>query len=124
MNRREHSALWPLSAVVAILPASPAAAASYLSVEAAQRTLFPAADTFVPLSLAPSTAQLAAVAQAAGPQAGHGALRVWAAKRTGAIEGYVFVDEVVGRQDFITYAVGIDAHGALKPVEILEYRES
>ena len=36
----------------------------------------------------------------------------------------MFVDEVVGRQDFITYAVGVDANGALLPVEILEYRES
>ncbi len=31
---------------------------------------------------------------------------------------------MVGRQDFITYAVGIDSAGKLRPVEILEYRES
>ncbi len=119
-----HSALWPIAAVVAVLPAAPLAAANYLSAEAAQRALFPAADAFTPLALSPSPAQLAAIAQAAGPQAGHGELRAWVAKRGGTIEGYVFVDEVVGRQDFITYAVGIDADGALRPVEILEYRES
>jgi Na+-translocating ferredoxin:NAD+ oxidoreductase RnfG subunit len=36
----------------------------------------------------------------------------------------VFVDNVIGREDFITYAVGIGADGKLLPVEILDYRES
>jgi Na+-translocating ferredoxin:NAD+ oxidoreductase RnfG subunit len=31
---------------------------------------------------------------------------------------------VIGREDFITYAVGIGADGKLLPVEILDYRES
>src|SRR5689334_10207978 len=124
MSHSERPALWPLAVVVAVLPASPAVAANCLGVEAAQRVLFPGADSFAPLSLAPTPAQLAAVAAAAGAQAGHGDLRAWRAMRGGEIEGYVFVDEVIGRQDFITYAVGIDAHGALRPVEILEYRES
>ena len=38
--------------------------------------------------------------------------------------GHVFVDEVIGREDFITYAVGIRADGKLLPVRVLEYRES
>jgi Na+-translocating ferredoxin:NAD+ oxidoreductase RnfG subunit len=123
MNR-PHPALWPAAAVVALLPAQVAVASNYLTVEAAQRALFPAAQEFAALSLAPTPAQLAAIARSAGPQAPHGDLHVWAAKRDGAVIGHVFIDEVVGRQDFITYAVGIDAQGALLPVEILEYRES
>jgi Na+-translocating ferredoxin:NAD+ oxidoreductase RnfG subunit len=38
--------------------------------------------------------------------------------------GYVFVDEVLGRQDMITYAVSIDASGKISPIEVLSYRES
>ena len=38
--------------------------------------------------------------------------------------GHVFVDEVIGRQSLITYAVGIDAGGALRNLEIMAYRES
>ena len=38
--------------------------------------------------------------------------------------GYVFVDEVLGRQDMITYAVGIDATGKSSAIEVLSYRES
>ena len=38
--------------------------------------------------------------------------------------GHFFVDEVIGRQDFITYALGIDATGKLSAIEVLAYRES
>jgi len=123
MSVRTSLPLWPAAVLVAVLPA-PLVAANYLSAEAAQRALFPRAQEFAPVTLAPTAAQLAAIAPLAGPQAPHGELRAWAAKRDGAVIGHVFVDEVVGRQDFITYAVGVDANGALLPVEILEYRES
>jgi Na+-transporting NADH:ubiquinone oxidoreductase subunit NqrC len=36
----------------------------------------------------------------------------------------VFVDEVIGRQNLITYAVGIDPDGTLRNLEIMAYRES
>jgi Na+-translocating ferredoxin:NAD+ oxidoreductase RnfG subunit len=99
-------------------------AATYLTTEAAQRTLFPDADSFVPVVLTLTEAEKQAVAEAAGPQAPHGDLRVWAAKRGDVVQGHVFVDNVIGREDFITYAVGIAADGKLRPVEILDYRES
>ncbi len=36
----------------------------------------------------------------------------------------VFVDQVLGKHEFITYAVGVTQEGRVKGVEILEYRES
>ena len=36
----------------------------------------------------------------------------------------MFVDEVIGRENLITYAIGIDADGALRNLEIMSYRES
>ena len=108
----------------AALPASSAFATVYLSPEAAQRSLFPAAESFEEVPLALTDAQRQLVTRDGGPQAPHGNLRVWAARAGGNVIGHVFVDEVVGRQDFITYAVGVDATGKLRPVEILEYRES
>src|SRR5258708_35104488 len=39
--------------------------------------------------------------------------------------GGVFVlDEVVGKHEFITYAVGINADGRVAGIEIVDYRES
>jgi Na+-translocating ferredoxin:NAD+ oxidoreductase RnfG subunit len=126
MSRFDAEILWLPSvvAVAIVAPALPALGATYLSVDAAQRTLFPAADSFAPLSLAPTAAQLAAIAAVAGEQAHHGELTAWIARREGATLGHVLVDNVIGREDFITYAVGIDTSGALTSVEILEYRES
>jgi hypothetical protein len=123
MNRRDLLGLTPVAAAAVALPRL-VAAGSYLTPQAAQRSLFPQAQEFKSLALAPTPAQLTAIGKAAGPQAPHGNLHVWVAKRGSEALGHVFVDEVIGRQDFITYAVGIDARGVLLPVEILEYRES
>jgi Na+-translocating ferredoxin:NAD+ oxidoreductase RnfG subunit len=116
-----------LAAVVCVLATAPvncASAAVYASAADAQRELFPDATAFevVPLNL--SAAQLQEIARLAGPQAGHGTLSIWAARQGATLLGHVFVDEVIGREDFITYAVGIRADGQLLPVRVLEYRES
>ncbi len=36
----------------------------------------------------------------------------------------VFIDQVIGKHEFITYALGINKNGKIQGVEILEYRES
>jgi hypothetical protein len=82
------------------------------------------ADRFDEVVLALNSAQKQAVASLAGPQPPHRSLRSWKALQGGKLLGYVFVDEVVGRQDFITYAAGIDAAGRLGALEVLAYRES
>jgi Na+-transporting NADH:ubiquinone oxidoreductase subunit NqrC len=35
-----------------------------------------------------------------------------------------FVDQVVGKHEFITWALGVNADGSVKGVEILDYRET
>jgi Na+-translocating ferredoxin:NAD+ oxidoreductase RnfG subunit len=125
MRRFGPYVFWPAAAVVAAAaPVHIVVAASYLSVSDAQRALFPAARSFDELVLAPTSRQLAAIAAAAGPQAPHGMLRTWIARDGDAVLGYVFVDNVIGREDYITYAVGVDAKGTVVSVEILDYRES
>jgi len=105
-------------------PAQVAVAADYLSIEAAQRGLFTRADRFDEVVLALSPAQKASVTGLAGPQPPHRSLRAWKAMNGNELLGYVFVDEVLGRQDMITYAVGIDRAGHLGSLEVLSYRES
>jgi FMN-binding domain len=68
--------------------------------------------------------QIQALSARAGLQPPHGTLRIWSATRGGVLLGHVFVDEVIGRQNLITYALGIDTGGALRNLEILAYRES
>ena len=113
-----------VGAAALMLPASVVVAADFLTIEAAQRALFPEADAFAPVIVSLTAAQRDVVATLAGPQPPHGTLRVWRAISGESARGYVFIDEVVGRSDLITYAAGIDNDGALRSIEILAYRES
>ncbi len=111
-------------AALGVSPVQLVIAAEYLSVEAAQKALFPEADGFTDLALTLNEAQRAQIASLAGAQPPHRSLRIWKALRRGELVGYVLIDEVIGREDFITYAVGIDGTGRLSALEVLAYRES
>ena len=116
-----------LGCEVVLLSAAPVqllAASDFLTAEAAQRAAFPQAERFEPVALSLSDAQQRQIAAAAGVQAPHGRLQIWRAWRGTQPLGYYFVDEVVGRQDFITYGMPIDVAGQLGTLEILSYRES
>ena len=111
-------------ASLAAAPVQVVVATEYLSVEGAQKALFPQADAFTEMVLSLSPGQREQVAALAGAQPPHRSLRIFRALRGGEIVGYLFVDEVIGREDFITYATGIDAAGRLGAIEVLAYRES
>jgi len=110
--------------LAALLPVPAVIAADYLSVDAAQKAIFPDADAFQEVLLPQTPEQLQSLLRRAGPQPPHGVIRVWGATRGGVLLGHVFLDEVIGRQSLITYAVGIDTAGSLRNLEILSYRES
>ena len=110
--------------LAALLPVPTVIAADYLSVDAAQKAIFPQADAFQEVLLPRTREQLQTLSARAGPQPPHGTLHIWSATREGVMLGHVFVDEVIGRQNLITYAVGIGTDGALRSLEILAYRES
>ncbi len=108
----------------ALLPVPAVIAADYLSVDAAQKAIFPQADSFQEVLLPQTPEQIQSLLARAGPQPPHGTIRIWRATRNGELLGHVFLDEVIGRQSLITYAVGIDTAGAIGNLEILSYRES
>ncbi|MBS0366279.1 MAG: FMN-binding protein [Proteobacteria bacterium] len=109
---------------LALAPVQAVVATDYLSVQEAQRTMFPQADAFTEVVLSLSATQRTRVAGLAGPQPPHRSLRAFRATRGTQALGYVFVDEVIGKEDFITYAISIDDAGRLGTPEVLSYRES
>ena len=113
-----------LGALASVAPVQVVVAAEYLSIEGAQKGLFPQADHFNEMVLSLSPEQRERVAALAGSQPPHRSLRAWRALKGDELLGFLFVDEVIGKEDFITYAVGIDAHGRLTAPEVLAYRES
>ena len=80
------------------MPIPVVVAADYLSIDAAQKVVFPEADAFQEVIVQLSPAQQQAVLARAGAQPPHGIIRVWSATRNGVLVGHVFVDEVIGRQ--------------------------
>ena len=109
---------------LAAVPVQVVVASEYLSLEAAQKALFPQADSFREVALALSDEQRSRVAALAGPQSPHRSIRAFRALQGGVPAGYVFVDEVIGKEDFITYAVALDAVGRVHGLEVMAYRES
>jgi Na+-translocating ferredoxin:NAD+ oxidoreductase RnfG subunit len=111
-----------VASVCALLPAS-AFAVDYLSADQAAKLIFPDADNFDPREIRLETAQM----QQLDAQGVHARSTQWAvrvAQRAGAPIGFVVIDEVIGKFELITYAVGIGLDGAVKQVEVLSYRES
>jgi hypothetical protein len=108
--------LFPLAAVAI---AAPAQATTYLSVEQAQALMFPGAQ-LAPEFRVLTDGQAEAIEKDADVAVRNRSLRAWRAS-TG---GWLMVDQVVGKHEFITYALALDADGAVKGVEILEYLES
>jgi len=89
----------PAAAVAAI--ASPAHAVMYMSVDAAQKLAFPAANRFIE----------------------NGGL-TWKAQAGDKLLGLFVVDHVIGKHLYIDYAVALDTAGRVMRVDILQYRES
>jgi Na+-translocating ferredoxin:NAD+ oxidoreductase RnfG subunit len=110
--------------IASLLPVPIVVAADYLSIDAAQKAVYPEADAFQEVLLMRTPEQQQALLAQAGPQPPHGMIRIWRATRNGELLGHVFVDEVIGRQSLITYAVGVDTDGALRNLQIMAYRES
>lgn len=103
--------------------AAPAAATVYLSIPAAQQALFPGAR-FVEHPLVLSDAQRKAIARAAGAPGYDKVQRVWEVRSATGRVGWFIVDRVIGKHEFITYALALGADGAVRGLEILEYRET
>jgi len=109
-------------AIVAAAPTS-AFAIDYLSADQAAKLIFPDADAFEARELTLSAAQMQQLeSQGVKARSAHWSLR--AARKAGSTLGYVVVDEVIGKVELITYAVGLAASGDVKQIEILSYRES
>ena len=115
MRMRRSQWIWlPVAAVSTSVHAT-----TYLSVEQAQQLMFPGA-TLVESPLVLSASQQQELARTAG---GAVPLHPWHVWRVDS-GGYFIVDEVLGKHELISYAVGLNADGSIKQIEILSYRES
>ena len=98
---------WLLPAATALI-AAPAGATTYFTLEQAQQQLCPG-QTLAPVAITLSAAQAKAVHKASGVRVREPALKVWRA----ANGGWFYLDQVLGKHEMITYALALDASGAV-----------
>ena len=115
---------WSLAAPAAALSApAPAFAADYLSADQAQASIFPEADRFEARELVLEADERRALEKRlALPVRERWSARL--ARRGEERLGVVVVDDVIGKVERITFAVGVGRDGAVRQIEILSYRES
>jgi len=114
MNNHIVWALLPVAAVSTSVYAT-----TYLTVEQAQQTIFPGAtlrQAFVTLT----DDQKREIESRSSVEVSNKEVRLW--KVSGG--GYFIVDQVIGKHELITYAIGLNADGGVKQIEIMVYREN
>ena len=116
MSARTYFRLVPIVAM-----AAPAAvhATVYMSVGQAQQAMFPnqkLSQHFRQLQ----PGEIGAIKKASGASPLSKQVQAWKAQDG----GWFILDRVVGKHEFITYAVALSPDGAVRRIEILEYRET
>ena len=91
----------------------------YLSEEQALKILFPG-EEFSRKPLVLSSAEADKIAEASGETVRQNNIMAWISKK----KNVVYIDQVLGKHEFITYAVAIGNDSKVKGIEILEYKES
>lgn len=115
--------IW-LSVPALAVAALPAHAVQYLTLEQAQHALFPEASSFKDAKVLLSAEQRDAIEKTSKVRVRSPELNAWRAEAGGRLAGWFLVDEVYGKHEFITYAVALDATGAVRGIEIMDYRET
>lgn len=111
---KKQIVLLPLSLV-----AIEAQATMYMTPEQAQSVMFPG-ETLRPSFRTLDASQIQEIRKASGVAPLSRQLKAWRASGG----GWLIIDEVIGKHEFITFAVALTSAGTLKSMEILDYRES
>jgi hypothetical protein len=98
----------------ALVVAAPATAHEYLTLQQAQAQFFPG-EKLKKQSVKLNDAEVAAIMKLSGVGVYRREVNTWRSK-SGDL---MVLDQVLGRQDVITYVVVFDAQGAVKAVEVL-----
>jgi Na+-translocating ferredoxin:NAD+ oxidoreductase RnfG subunit len=94
-------------------------ATSYFTTEQAQQAIFPG-EKLTPTFVTLTDAQAALIEKKTDVNVRNKEIKAW--RVTGG--GWFILDEVVGKHEFITYGIGLNADGSVKQIEIMEYKES
>lgn len=123
MDKHLHWLLLPAIIAPATI-ISPVYATQYLTIEAAQKLMFPQAAGFESQPQRLTETQREEVEAASDVKLRTPEQPVWRVMAGDRPLGWFVVDEVYGKHEFITYAVALDTNGAVVSIEVLDYRET
>ena len=107
-----------------LLPAQALRAEKYLSRAETEKLCFPGADRFEQQVLRFDKQTLNRIKQSVGSSHLGIGIRFSKAFQGDKLLGLIFFDHVIGKHELIDYAVALSPEGAVRQIEILEYRES
>lgn len=96
----------------------------YLTRQEALQKLIPQADSFLEEVIALTPSQREEVQELLGNRVKETSLTFWMAQKSGTPVGYAVLLDVIGKEQPITFMVGVSPEGAVLGVEVLTYRES
>lgn len=112
------------SVLLLLLFADAARATQYFSIAQAQAQLFPAATSFQAVMPVVSSANAQVINQSAGLTGALPTRTTWRAMKQSTPLGWVVADHVIGKHDYIDFAVAISPDGKVAGFEVLAYRET
>jgi Na+-translocating ferredoxin:NAD+ oxidoreductase RnfG subunit len=118
-----HRIIVPPAIILAASPL-PCYATTYLTVDQAQKVCFSDATSFLPADVKLTTQQVKAIEKDSGVHVRLDSQKVWRAMAGDKFLGWLIQDEVLGKHEFINWALALNADGSVKQIEILDYRET
>ena len=94
-------------------------ARQYLNIDEVKQVMF-SGELFVQVDMEIQDQVREKMRKESGVRYAYKQKRVWKSSNG----SWILIDEVVGKHEMITYALGINANGSIQGVEILEYNES
>ncbi|MCE9679154.1 FMN-binding protein [Shewanella sp. AS1] len=121
MTNQPINSLWflPMTFVVA-----PAHSTDYLSVAQAQSLLFPDTASFIEQPRLLTSDAKDQIKSLSGTRQRQDTQPIWRVEQNGEFKGWFIVDDVIGKHEYITYAVAISPDGSVLGMEIMSYRET
>ena len=121
INRRTFITAVP---VAAAFISGKASATTYFTGATVRQALFPSATNFVDRSLMLTSEQAKAISKASNARVSKPKIAAWDAMGPSGKLGTMFIDQVYGKHEFITYAVALGPDGDVRQIEIMDYRET
>jgi Na+-translocating ferredoxin:NAD+ oxidoreductase RnfG subunit len=113
-----HTSRWLVPPAI-VMSAGVAHAEQYLTVAQAQAIIFPG-QRLTPDTVTLTREQVRTIEKSTGVNVRVKEIRGWRAENGGVL----FLDQVVGKHEFITWALGVNGDGTVRDIEILDYRET